>query len=179
LFEGIRREEGDLLGDGEEGVEELFGEDGHLVDEGVQRALLVEDEDRRRVVVAHAFRFVVVVVYAVEVDRVFPCPCELFELAAELLAAVTVVRVVVDDLVCGLFEDGLILLSGDLLCPGLSGLFGGEVLLSLAVLALPEPLLQMLSIDRFTAEQVLVLEGIGEEVADGGLREGGAGLVGL
>ncbi len=36
VVEGGRRDECDLLGDGEEGVEELFGEDGHLVDEGMQ-----------------------------------------------------------------------------------------------------------------------------------------------
>ncbi len=37
----------------------------------------------------------------------------------------------------------------------------------------------MWSVDGLTVEEVLMLEGIGEEVSDGGLREGGIGLIGL
>ncbi len=65
-----------------------------------------------------------------------PCPGEILELSSELLTAMAMVRIMVDDLVCGLLQDGLILLPSDLLCPDLSGLFGWEMLLDLAVLAL-------------------------------------------
>lgn len=102
LFEITLRNYLELWGDVKEGVEKLLGEDRHFVDEGIGAIFLVEDEDGRWVVVFDAFRLVVVVVDAVEIDPGVPdwlIFCKLFEFTSKFLASVTVVRVMIDHFV--------------------------------------------------------------------------------
>jgi hypothetical protein len=168
LFEIALRNYLQLWGDVKEGVEKLFGEDRHFVDEGIRAVFFVEDEDGRWVVVSDAFWLVVVVVDTVEIDPGVPgwlIFCKLFKFTSKFLASVTVVRVMIYHFVDWLLYQWFVLFSSDLLSPSFIRFLWWEVLFCLTTFTIFEPCLQFGTIDAlFCWEKELILESTAENV---------------